>query len=356
MTISDDELDGLFRAWAKEELERVPEFTRSQLLPRLADDSETRRVNRPRRLLPVISAALVVCAIAAGIALFTLGQQGARSERVGGGDSTPPTTTPSSPPQDIAGLVVSDGASVRVAGRVVVAANPPMKLCEVTASDLLPKPADSCDTELLLSGSVDVGSLQQRKTVDGVTTGLTTLIGRYESGRLTVTDQAPYVEPRSSAFAEHVPCPAPAGGWPDIGRHVNIDIRSAREYARQHASEVADVAVLRPSDNQAVLYVLTTGDLDDARRTLSDDYSAGLCVNRSEFRPEQIQDTLSRLSRLPHATTELTTVKAVGKELTDTGQEIVSVDVPVLTHQVAQALLAEPEGLVQANVWVKPSR
>jgi hypothetical protein len=191
----------------------------------------------------------------------------------------------------------------------------------------------------------------RRVSADGVT-GYADVTGTYRNGTLTVTRQvaAGAHVARPALFHDYVPCPAPDGGWPS-GPQPSPD--RAQAYASAHPDQVVEVALLNPSRSQSLVYVLTTGDPSTIERDLRAAYGQSLCVATSKYSIEQLGAARRLLDSMSKRRSSRFYEGGSGG-LTSAEQPRITVSVAILAERDAQAIDAQPAGLWQLTVWLKP--
>jgi hypothetical protein len=299
---------------------------------------------RQRRAAGAAAAGRIVAAAGTGIAV---------------GRSRHPATRSTSVSIAAVGQLGATGMVVAVPGHAVRFCDTDVALADVGHAPgyIAPPPSDGC-AGVDVTG-VDLGKLADRRVQSGVVSGWAELRGTYAGGVLRVQQQGPPVTvvPTPGIY-DNPPCPAPAGGWfvePGSANSANPDVTAAQSYQAAHPSEVQQVAVLRPSAHQALVYVLTDGDPAAARAALSTDYPPDqLCVMRSAYTPGE----LAAVAAAPALTVGLTDdVESTGLGLDPaTGQPVDEVGVVVETPAMRAAIARQPKGLVQLTAWLAPVR
>lgn len=279
--------------------------------------------------VPVAAAAAVVLFL---IVITVLLNSGGGS---GGFDLRTSATIPSGHATD---AVIADGDTVTGTGEVLPAAGGTARLCAPAGLTV----GSHCRLWVRLTG-VEPGRLgaDRRATVTGV----------YRHGSIAVARMSPAGDSRPAGPGhEVVPCVAPDNGWPD----GTVDLGAANRYRQAHPGTVVLVARLRPAKAAEVVYVVTSGDPSAAGTALTKSYGNRLCVVQSRFTSSQI------------ATAEQTLVSRRGGGLTDVnlvggptigahGAVEVDATVPIVDESLAKAVDAQPAGLIQLAVWLRPT-
>lgn len=344
-----DVVDEQLRAWGQAGRDRAAEVDvrailahtvdRPDLLPVTAGARRTRVAMRP----VLIGAAVVVLAAGGGVAVHSLRTQSARS----------PVTGTTATPRDAHALVLRDGDTVRVDGEVLAVPKRPVHLCAPYFDSVGGDQFTYCPGAVEVTG-VDLSALSDRQVSDGTVYGTADLIGIYRAGKVTVTRQSSMTR-APLVSDDHVPCPAPAGGWPIGAKDENIDMTAAYQYQRAHPGTIIDSALLRPSERQTVAYVLTDGDPAVVRAALTPDFGKRLCVTRSTWSRAQLSSALAAMHRQMNGPAVLTSAIAVGESLTAAAQLQVNVDIPTVSPALADVLNAQPHGIISLDVWLAPT-
>jgi hypothetical protein len=250
-------------------------------------------------------------------------------------------------------VVVHAGNTVRAAGTVLAAPGRPVRLCAplggaASGGTGITRHCDGVD----LTG-LDLGRLTDRAERGGVVTGAAAVVGTYRDGRIAVSRQTAPPAAQADDLPQP-PCAAPPDGWP---RGSAVDLGAALRYQQRHRAEVVEVAVLRPSPDHAVAYVLTAGDPNPAGKALEPTYGPRLCVFRSRYTTAQLDAARSAMRATASAASgdRLTTpFEAGGIGLARDGQACTPARVAIVTDTVARAVDGQPAGLVQLDVWLRP--
>lgn len=251
--------------------------------------------------------------------------------------------------------VVRDGDTVTGTGRVVATPGRPLRFCP-SLPRAMPAlaPGEEQQVERCDSFGVDVVGasltrLGKRREVGGIVEGYAVITGVYRHGTLQVTRQSPaegYGGPVSRPGPDHVPCPPPSGGWPSGAD--DIDVTRAQAYERTHAGEIVQLSVQRPAAGQTVL-VLAARDPVRVRAALLPSYGKRLCVFRSPYTVEQVQEAHRRLGALvgPRG---LWAGGGIG--VGSNGHPQVSGEGAMLTPSFAEIAGSFPPGLVHFDTWL----
>lgn len=311
----------------------------------MTDTARTRRA-----AWPVVAAALVA-ASAVAVTLL-VGRDSGRAPF----SLASSATIPSGHAHD---AVIHDGDRVRGQGTVVAPAEGPVRFCapatqgSATNAHTATSFAVDCAVSVRATG-VDLSKLTGARREGGTVVGSAALTGTYRSGTLDVTHQSAYVEQQPNLFADEPPCPAPENGWPDTTGDVNLSAVS--RYRAAHPGSIEMTAMLRPSRKAVVVYVVTAGDPNPVGESLAPRYGSRLCVVRGRYSPAQIaraeQAVTARVGPGPRLTTPY---GGGGVTLTRTGDVQVDAEVPTLDEAFASVVDAQPAGLVQVDVWLRPT-
>jgi hypothetical protein len=243
-----------------------------------------------RGWIPVTAAAVVTAVIAATGYALTRGPA-PLAVPPSAPQSTPAPSGASARPPDPTTLIVRDGDKVTVTGVVLAKPGQPVKLCAPTAQDLDLRPSDEpgvprCTISIPVTG-IDVDTLAP-PTASGARVRNLRLHGIWQAGALAVTDQAtPDPEPVKTVAAIPPPCPAPTGGWPNLGG--GLDTNDLHRYVHeQHPDQFATPWIAYPDgfppestqfQTATVLVVeVVTGDIAAARAELDRLFDGSLCV------------------------------------------------------------------------------
>jgi hypothetical protein len=292
-----------------------------------------------RTWIPFAAAGAVVLVIVATTVLLNLG---GRSD---GFDLATSATIPSGHAAD---AVIHDGDTVRGSGVVVAARGQPVRFCApvVTADSGL---SAQCRLSVPVTG-VDVQALSSRHTAGSTISGLATLTGTYRDGRIAVTEQKPFRTPRVVLNQDQPPCHEPDGGWPSGAADPSAAVR----YQRAHPGSIEIVALLHPSARQTVIYVVTNGDPTTVGSALDAKYGDRLCAVAGKYTPEQLRAATSAVTS--EVGSGLTKPDTAGAATVDRyGRVLVPADVPMVSAAFAKLVDAQPAGLVQLTVWLRPT-
>jgi hypothetical protein len=306
------------------------------------------RTIRPLALASVLAVALAGCADS--------GAQGGGGTNESATESSSATTSPATPSD----LVLRDGDKVSVQDAHVVAVpGRPVRLCAplaIAAPGYGPggEPAPQyCDVGIDVSG-VDLDSLVQRREKEGAVEGYADVRGTYRADAVTVNEQTAATQPAPTGLLpDRPPCPPPSGGWPLGAADRNLDTDAADEYMAAHPGAVMQIAILRPSDTQAVMYLLTAVDPAPVRTALAASYPNDLCAAQSRWTPSQVKTARSHIEHLALPTGG--PIYEWGEQLTPDGDVVVDVHLARVTDDVVAALADDPPGLIALNPWLKPA-
>jgi hypothetical protein len=208
----------------------------------------------------------------------------------------------------------------------------------------------SCALSVAVTG-VDVATLTSVHRAGSLTTGTATLTGTYRAGRIAVTDQQPYHAPSAPApFEDQPPCHEPDGGWPSGA----ADAGAAVGYEQAHPGSIDIVALLHPSRRQTVIYVVTDGAPTTVGNALAPKYGNRLCAVAGKYTPAQLSHASQVLKE--RVGSGLTRPSSAGAATVDRyGKVCVPADVPMVSASLARLVDAQPSGLVQLTVWLRPT-
>ncbi len=160
--------------------------------------------------------------------------------------------------------VLRDGDRVTATGRVVQVPGSRVRFCATEAFDAVgyapgtEPPPRMCEQGVWVEGA-DLATLQDRREKAGAVEGWATLTGVLEGDTVRVEEQAAPDRSRPAEVGQHVPCPAPAGGWPrdpailrgpgyqpEGDANMDAERPALERYRAEHPGAVLDVALLRP--------------------------------------------------------------------------------------------------------------
>jgi hypothetical protein len=286
----------------------------------------------PRRqvgtVAPVAAAAVIVVVIVGVIVLLNAG---------GTSDGFDLSTSATIPSGHASAAVIHDGQTVTGAGPVVHRRGGETLFCPPVAT----VEGQPCPLGIRLTGPRlhDIGGLRNA-----------TITGVYHGASIAVTAAKPLPARPSSLGHDDVPCAAPDNGWPNGA----VDLTAAENYRQAHARDVVLVAILHPSSTAAVAYVVTSGDPSAAGNALTKVYGNRLCVVRSPFSTAQ----LGAAKRLvdAHIGTAITDVNNGGGPTIDShGRVQIRAAVPIVDRSFADLVDAQPAGIIQLSVWLRPA-
>lgn len=143
------------------------------------------------------------------------------------------------------------------------------------------------------SGSVEDGRLCAPAPIGGIScphgirvtgvrpSGGTTLRGRWHPGALTDVAELPYAPTTAGEFGpgpylpDTPPCPERPGGW---SQSQDWNDEPVRAYLRANADRFAEPFATHSGNARILVVEVVTGDVDEARATLTALYSENLCV------------------------------------------------------------------------------
>jgi hypothetical protein len=256
-------------------------------------------------------------------------------------------------------LVLHPGDTVKAGGEVVSIPGRPVRFCAP-----VPEGGSTwgnrirwCPVGIDVTG-VDLSKLSHRTEKSGRVSGWATLKATYAPGELTVVEQRAYHDSEHLFDFSKVPCSPPAGGWPRGRKNDNLLTKTAERYRHRHPGSIIDLAFLRPSQRQVLLYVLTRGAPAPVRSALRRYYGKRLCVVRSHFSQAQIshgRHVLIAAMQGPHPMTS--PYDAGGPDLRqkdDQPQD--SAAMPRISAWFARQVDALPRHLARVTVWLGPYR
>lgn len=300
-----------------------------------------RLVRRRRLLVGCTAVAVLGAAVGAAVAL-----------RPGSDGGEPADSLAQASPSGAA-----EGQLYEGIGRVVAVPGRPVRFCAPVPTTLvliIPRPAPAyCDFGVDVVG-VDLDALSQRREAEGAVEGQARLTGTLEDGVLHVLTQGAPTSLADGTLPTYgfVPCPAPAGGWPRGAKGENLDAAALQAYQAQHPAEVSEVAMLRPSQDQVVAYLLTSGDVSAAQDALHPTYGARLCVGVSRYTPAQVAAAQTDPAFKGGAATQVYAFGGTG--LGPDAQVTVEVSATLLTPELEAAVAKHPKGLVRLDLFLKP--
>jgi hypothetical protein len=347
--MSDEQVDQQLREWGRAEREHAPTITMPELSNR----------HRPRVPLVLATAAAVVVVLAVVAAVLVVRSRSHAPTQAASGSSA---TTAYSP--DTSRLVLHDGDTVTAAGEVLSQPGKPVRFCDPNVAEAAVGTTDpnaplaDCGFGIDVSG-VDLSKLSHRKEFHGQVVGGATLTGVYRNQAISVTKQGPAGRQRPPELGhDHPPCSAPPGGWPRGRANVNLPFGAVERYKRAHPGAIIFEAMLRPSANQALVYLVTNGDPAPVRDALAPRYKERLCVVKSQYTHDQIRAAYHVVTAPMRGQGSLTApTGAGGPGLNPTDEQpMIEAEVPALSQSFADAIDAQPAGLVQVTVWLAPHR
>lgn len=341
-----DQIDANFRDWAAAVRAGTPAVSMPQYQP-----------PGRRRSLAVTAVVLLILLVSVGVAIV-----------VGHRQTVTPATgsvkRKSFPSGSIVGsghvhdYVLRDGDTVRGVGEILALPGRAVRFCDplpfldnatVSAGDpYFRYCADGVDLH-----SADLTNLAGRKQQGDKIYGFAQLTGKYRHHTLTVTHQIATTPARDQIYTDP-PCSPPAGGWSTTYRSLD----PIRVYKRSHPAKVIEIAYLLPSRHHRVPYVITAGATGPVRTALTPAYGTDLCVARSRYTRQQLDSANTKMKSLllqqtsPGSLTALTA--AGGIDLDRQAQPDVPAEVAVVSRNLATAVDALPQGIVQLQVWLTP--
>lgn len=283
--------------------------------------------------------------------------------RVGGGPGARGPARPAAPtsptsPVPPAALVLRDGVTVHGSGTVLARPGHPVRFCAPVVVPLptLPRGAEPvpCDIGVDVTG-IDLSAVTDRQEDHGTVTGLAAMTGVYRRGTLAVTQQGP-PDPYPGSTPDHVPCPAPPGGWAHGPADENLDLSLFEHYLKRHPGAIVFMAQLRPSRTQVVRYALTAGDPAPVRAALQAESGGDrrLCMTQSRWTAAQ-KDAAQRAFDPSGPRNLHAGIWGVGRGLRRDAQEVVIVDLAYVTDELAARAEAFPSGLIEFHPWLAPA-
>jgi hypothetical protein len=345
--VSDDQVDQRLREWGRAERGHAPTIA-------MPDLSTARR---PRLPVVLTTAAAVVVVLAVAAAVVVIRSRSHAPTQPASGSSPNTAYSP-----DTSRLVLHDGDTVTASGDVLSLPGKPVRFCDpnvaVATVATGPNASFACGPSIVVSG-VDLTKLSRRRELRGQVSGEATLTGVYRNQTITVTQQRPYVRRSSPDLSpDHPPCSAPPGGWPRGSRDENLPFGAVSRYKRAHPGAIVMDAMLRASAYQVLVYVLTSGEPAPVRDALAPKYGKRLCVVRSQYTHDQIRAAYRLVTSAMHGGAALTSPTIAGGPGLNPSDEqpMLDAEVPLLSQSFADAIDAQPAGLVQVNVWLAPHR
>jgi hypothetical protein len=304
-----------------------------RLTGRVGETGVTPRREQGSTVVPIAAAAVLALIVIVITVLLSSG---------GSDDGFDLRTSATIPSGHAADAVIHDGDTVRGSGAVVVGRGGKALFCPPVASI----EGQTCPLGIALTGSAAHKLVGMHSA---------TITGTYHvhpgQRSIAVTDVKPFDDRRSHLVGRDVvPCTAPDGGWP----RGEVDMSAADSYKTNHPRDIVLVAILRPSPTSAVAYVVTAGDPRAAGTALTKVYGQRVCVVQSPFSVQQI-DAAKRLITA-HVGRSITDVNSGGGPTIDShGNVEIEAQVPIIDASFARLVDAQPAGLVQLTVWLRPS-
>lgn len=259
---------------------------------------------------------------------------------------------------DLTGLVMREGVVARASGRVLVTDGtawfePPLAQA---LPAIFPPPPPSKSRYAVRVHGVDLGRLDRAKQHDGgILEGWTTLTGVWRQRELHVHAQTPH-EPKTWTDRWTIPpCPPPATGWPTAPIHgpmaaANLPVRPPQP-DEQAELTITQLTVFRPHPAQPVL-VVAAEDPERAEQALRPRIGAALCVVRSRYSRNQVEET-QRLLR-NEMSSHRWLITSTGRSAGHDGQPTVTATFVWIEPEVAQWATTVPDGLLDLEVWLRP--
>jgi len=240
---------------------------------------------RPRRWVPALAAASVVAVAAATLTLLP------HNEPV----AAPPSSTPEVVQSVVLGnqktaandgLLVRNGAKVRVSGEIIAAPDVAPVFCPsrpIPTIGFAPgsEPAPTCPANLKVTlKGLDLSRLTDLLTIRGVRTGRATVTGIWTDRTIAVQEQsAPTPEPDPAT--PPLPCPPPAGGWQ--AKPSNVNTPQVAEFIDKHRDQAFGPVIHHPygegRTKPVVVFVgVAHGDRAAFRKAFEAVYDGNLCV------------------------------------------------------------------------------
>lgn len=208
----------------------------------------------------------------------------AQPSEAAAGPATPLTSAGPSAPTTAAptpSVTASTGRRYSITARVVHVEGKRDQLCAPVA-----EPTATCGFGIDIVG-VDFAQLQGRVQTDKAVRGRAALVVTVDKGVLHVVSQSVPPSATVDPGFRTPPCTAPKGGWPKGEDNESLDQKPVEDYKRTHPNALVAVAMLRPSKNQVVEYVLTNGDPAQVDKDLRPSYGARFCAFRSAYTRKQ---------------------------------------------------------------------
>jgi hypothetical protein len=302
-----------------------------------ADTSDRSSANS---VWPFVAAAAVVVIVLAAVIVVSV---------VGGSPAKRSTAERSVLSGHATDLVVHAGDTISGQGEVVAIPGRPVRFCAPVATPEA-QTIETCAVGIDVTG-VNLGRLTHRRASAGRVSGLAGLAGTYRQGTLKVTVQSSYVAPPGTTLiGRQPPCAAPNGGWPT----TRVELAPVQAYAVSHPGVIVESAILRPTKDEQVAYVLTAGDPAPVRIALAPALGSGLCVARSRYSAAQLDRTKAAMQALPRIPA-LNAITLGTGSLTKAGQPEILLDVAMVSAALAGAVDAQPAGLVRLTAWLSPT-
>jgi hypothetical protein len=299
-------------------------------------------VERPPRPRLVLAATVALVIAVGGIGLVVrafIVSEHPRHVAVPGSNPPSPSTSPA-PSEQV-------GAS----GLVVAYSEADIRFCD-GAMTLVARPGPpQCSPQIRAVG-VDLSTLTDRRTEQGVTWGTAYLSGTFNDGTLQVTSQGPPRPARSGPQLIAPPCPPPSGGWAAAATE-NPSTDAVDAYRRQHPSDITSVAVFRP-DHRTWVLTIASASPTRTMNALAGDYLDQLCVVRSRYDLSEVNAAKAKALELLNSGQNPYGIYGVGLTTGADGQPVVEVDAVANTPALDDVLASQPEGLVNVVPWLEP--
>jgi hypothetical protein len=250
-------------------------------------------------------------------------------------------------------LVLHEGDRVSAWGRLVRNEQgdwfePPLLVAMVHVGDRGVRPVWSGAVRV---ANVDFDDLRDRRASNGAVEGWATLTGIWSGSHLLAGRQIPEGPPPVHVPAWTTqPCLPPVGGWPDVIRHGDANLRFDLGDLRDTGAAVS-VTLFRPGGNKAVL-VVAAADSAAVEAQLRPQLGDCLCVVPSRWTRADLDQVRACLD--DHH--EQWNVYLCGESSTDDGQACITASLTRVLPEIAAWAESLPGGLLILKPWLAPLR
>lgn len=252
------------------------------------------------------------------------------------------TATPS--PRSLATRYTASGRVVRLPGK-------PDQLCAPTGESTVSSTPPACAYGLTAVG-LDFATLKARRETGGAIDGYASVVATLDAKSVLHVESQGEPAAEAAAVQPAPPCTPPAGGWPHGKKDEDLDLKPVQDYRQQHPGTIVEVALLRPSADQVLAYVLTSGDPAQVDKDLRPSYGKRFCAFRSRWsRSQADRADVDVAFRYGHRTGVF--ARDAGGLSAQAQLEVV-VGVVLPTPALQAAVAKHPAGLVRLAVFLQP--